>query len=91
MSLNGLPVAFGGFGASVSGSSAAAAGALEDEVDDDAALESELGELASGCEPPQATTDSSAMDEQRLNRENKIMAIPWAIRGWFGSWNQFHS
>jgi hypothetical protein len=75
MSLNGLPVAFGGLGASVMGSSADLEEEEEEEEADDDALESELGELASGCEPPQATSDSRAIDEQRLNRENRLMAF----------------
>jgi hypothetical protein len=72
MSLKGLPVAFGGLGASVSGSSA---GLAEDEAEEEDALDSELGVPASGCEPPQATSDKRAMDEQRLNRENRLMAF----------------
>src|SRR6478752_5771076 len=76
MPLNGLPSALGGFGASVMGSSAGLAATGADDE-----LESELGVLASGWAPPQAASERSAMDEQRLNRENKLIAISWVIRG----------
>jgi hypothetical protein len=71
MSLKGLPEALGGFGGSVSGSSAAALGE-EDEL----AASAELGAAASGWEPPQAAR-RTAMDEKTPNRESKLMAISW--------------
>jgi hypothetical protein len=68
MPTKGLPVALGGVGGSVSGSSAV-------EDDDELAL-LELGPAASGLEPPQAAT-RRAMDEKTPNRESKLMATSW--------------
>jgi len=70
MPLNGLPVALGGVGGSVNGSSAAGAFDAVDEL----VLLLELGALASGCEPPHAASETT-IDENRPNRESKLIAI----------------